>query len=163
MAVLRNTWISEHFFEGQRETKLDCQGSTTEGDICESLVLGLDGEQRDGWDENHFETQTWGDLLLRFLPVTHRGRQRRQYRKAFACFHFWTRFHIFSQIKSFPVYSHESCQFWACCGPAEHFSIYFPGIPKGLKTSQVINNVYLLISTEFMLLMPTKHLKTNLP
>lgn len=66
-----------------------------------------------------------------------------------------------SYLQSFPVYSHESCQFSGCCGPVEHFSIYFPGIAKGLKTSQVINNVYLLISTEFMLLRPTKYLKNS--
>lgn len=66
-----------------------------------------------------------------------------------------------SYPSSFPVYPHESCQFSACCGPVEHFSIYFPGIAKGLKASQVINNVYLLISTEFMLLMPTKYLMNS--
>lgn len=159
--VFRNAWISVHFFESKRD-RVALPGMACGWSLCyliESLIFGVDGEQRDSRGENHIwnPDSRWSSAWFLLMKVFTVERLRRQYMKACACFYFLTWFSILCWIKSFSVYPYESSQFSAYWGPIEHFNIYFSGTAKGLKTSQVLNGISLLKNTGFILLMPTRY------
>lgn len=99
--VFRNAWISVHFFffvEAKRD-RVALPGMACGWSLCyliESLIFGVDGEQRDSRGENHIwnPDSRWSGAWFLLMKVFTVERLRRQYMKACACFYFLTWFYI---------------------------------------------------------------------